>query len=78
MVFTKSSSSKSPTKRLNQPRGRSSGWGRTKIHRVNHTKANPEKSKNIVEIVETSYNHIPHQKLPSSDTWNHKMYTIHH
>ena len=26
MVFTKSSSSKSPTKRLNQPRGRSSGW----------------------------------------------------
>jgi len=78
MVFTNSSSSKVTTKRLNQPRGRSSGWGRTKIHRINHTKATPEEPKNIVEIVETSDNYIPHQKLPSSDTWNQKMYTIYH
>ena len=78
MVFTKSASSKVTTKRLNESRGRSSGWGRTKIHRVNHTKAAPEEPKLLVEFVETSHNYIPHQTLPSADTWNQKMYTIYH
>ena len=78
MVYTKNNTPKSSNKRLSQPRGRASGWGRTKINRTLYSsKKETENPKMIVEPVDKSPSILP-QPMPSEDRWNSKMFGLCH
>jgi len=78
MVYTKNNTPKSSNKRLSQPRGRASGWGRTKINRTLYSPTKEtENTKMIVEPVDKSPSILP-QPMPSEDRWNSKMFGLCH
>jgi len=79
MVYTKNKTPKSSNKRLSQPRGRASGWGRTKISRTLYSPTKDiENTEMIVDnVVEKPQSILP-QPMPSEDRWNSKMFELCH
>ena len=79
MVYTKNNTPKSSNKRLSQPRGRASGWGRTKINRTlySSTKETENTEMKVDNVVENFTTILP-QPMPSEDRWNSKMFELCH